>query len=103
MLLVDRIKEVDGDRVCVESSVQPTMWYADADGNMPAWVGVELMAQAIGAYFGLSQLTLGLPIKIGFLLGTRKYRCSVSTFARGAVLDVTAHMQYRETNGLGAF
>ncbi|MBI3897956.1 MAG: beta-hydroxyacyl-ACP dehydratase [Gammaproteobacteria bacterium] len=103
MLLVDRVTVADGDRLSVETTVRSTMWYADADGNMPAWVGIELMAQAIAAYFGLWQLRHGLPIKIGFLLGTRKYVCSVPVFTGGAVLDITADMQYREPNGLGAF
>jgi predicted hotdog family 3-hydroxylacyl-ACP dehydratase len=103
MLLVDRVTLAHGDTLGVATEVRPNAWYADVHGNMPAWIGVELMAQGIAAYFGLSQRREGKPIKIGFLLGTRRYSCHVPSFARGSVLNTTAHMEYREPNGLGAF
>jgi predicted hotdog family 3-hydroxylacyl-ACP dehydratase len=103
MLLIDRVTAADAERLSAQASVNAQAWYADAGGNMPAWIGVELMAQAIAAFVGLEQRRQGKPIKIGFLLGTRKYSCAVPAFARDAVLDVTAHLVYREASGLGAF
>lgn len=103
MLLIDRVTAADAKRLSAQACVNARAWYADAGGNMPAWIGVELMAQAIAAFVGLEQRRQGKPIKIGFLLGTRKYSCAVPAFARDAVLDVTACLVYREASGLGAF
>lgn len=103
MLLIDRVVSADAERLSAQARVDPNAWYANADGDMPAWIGVELMAQAIAAFVGLEQRCQGKPIKIGFLLGTRKYSCAVPTFARDAVLDITACLVYREASGLGAF
>lgn len=103
MLLLERVTAADAERLCAQARVNPQAWYADAAGNMPAWIGVELMAQAIAAFVGLEQQRQGKPIKIGFLLGTRKYASAVPAFARDAVLDITACLVYREASGLGAF
>lgn len=103
MLLIDRVTAADAARLSAQARVNAQAWYADAGGNMPAWIGVELMAQAIAAFVGLEQRRQGKPVKIGFLLGTRKYSCAVPAFARDAVLDVTACLVYREASGLGAF
>lgn len=103
MLLIDRVTAADAERLSAQARVRADAWYADGKGNMPAWIGVELMAQAIAAFVGLEQRRQGRPIKIGFLLGTRKYSCAMSAFARDAVLDVTACLIYREASGLGAF
>ena len=103
MLLIDRVTAADDEGLSAQARVRADAWYADADGNMPAWIGVELMAQTIAAYVGLQQRRLGKPVKIGFLLGTRRYQCSVPAFANPATLAIVARLAYREASGLGAF
>lgn len=103
MLLLDRITAADAEQLCAQATVRPDAWYADGQGRMPAWIAIELMAQAIAAFVGLQQRRLGKPIKIGFLLGTRKFICTVPAFDPDSVLDITANLAYREPSGLGAF
>jgi predicted hotdog family 3-hydroxylacyl-ACP dehydratase len=104
LLLIDRIRHAEDGRKCVaEYEVRPDSWYADANGAMPAWIGIELMAQTIAACFGVEQRNRGGPAKVGLLLGSRRYVSSVPFFERGAVLEITADVQYREANGFGAF
>jgi len=68
-----------------------------------AWVGIEYMAQAIAAHAGWLAQERGDAVKVGFLLGSRKYEAKVSYFAPGDVLHVHAHRVLRAENGLGAF
>lgn len=103
MLLLDRVVAAGEDRLRAAAVVGGETWYADADQGMPAWVGMELMAQAVAAYVGLECHRRGEPVKMGFLLGSRAYRARVLAFARGQALEIEAVLSYREANGLGAF
>jgi predicted hotdog family 3-hydroxylacyl-ACP dehydratase len=73
-----------------------------ADG-VGAWVGIEYMAQAVAAHAGWLALQRGEEVKVGFLLGSRKYEASVPVFAPGSVLHVHVHRVLQAENGLGAF
>lgn len=103
MLLLDRVLESGPAGIRVAASVDSEAWYADADGAMPAWIGLELMAQAIAALVGLNAREKGLPPKQGLLLGTRGFTARVPAFARGAHLVVAASEVFQEENGLAAF
>jgi len=103
MLLIDRVIASGSDGIRVEAKVDGSAWYADADGAMPAWVGLELMAQTIAALVGLAAHEQGLPPRQGLLLGTRNYTARTPVFARNATLVVAATEVFQEANGLGAF
>jgi len=103
MLLVHRLCAASAEEVEVECEVRGEAWYAEADGAMPAWAGVELMAQAIGVYSGLAARARGEAPRLGYLLGTRSYVCQVARFPAGARLRVRARCAFRDESGLGAF
>lgn len=71
--------------------------------GVPAWVGIEYMAQTIGVYAGITRLQRGLPIEIGLLLGTRRYEVSRDWFAPGTTLDVRAELLVRDGGGVAVF
>ena len=51
MVLLDRVISADENTLCAEVVIRPdSLFYAD--GGVGAWVGIEYMAQAIGAYAG---------------------------------------------------
>lgn len=103
MLLIDRVIDSGPDGIRVEAKVDGNAWYADASGAMPAWIGLELMAQAIAAQVGLVARAQGLPPKQGLLLGTRAFNSRIPAFVRDRVLIIVAKEVFQETNGLGAF
>ena len=73
MLFVDELLESDVDAVVVSAEVRPDNLFADERG-VPAWVGIEYMAQAIAAWAGCRALARGEPARIGFLLPTESER-----------------------------
>lgn len=102
MRLIDRVLAWDEESVAVEVVVPGTGLFASAEG-VPAWVGVEYMAQAIAAWAGCRARQAGRSPSIGFLLGTRRYAAEHSVFPAGARLRVEARCELVGENGLGMF
>lgn len=103
MLLLEAVEAWDDESLTATAHVDPAAWYADADGNMPAWIGIELMAQAIAAHVGLLSMRHGQPARPGVLLGSRKVEAHVPAFARGKPLRIEAHELLRGAEGHGAY
>jgi predicted hotdog family 3-hydroxylacyl-ACP dehydratase len=101
MLLVDAVTDYGADHATCALTVRQVPPFGTADA-VPALVGLEYMAQAVGAYVGLRARDLGQPILPGFLIGVPALDLSVTSFAVGDQL--TAHV--RRTWGddrLGSF
>jgi len=102
MVLLDRVLSADDENLCAEVSIKPETLFCEASG-VGAWVGIEYMAQAIAAHAGYLAQLRGEAVKVGFLLGSRRYECSQPLFALGSVLHVQVHKALQGDNGLGAF
>jgi predicted hotdog family 3-hydroxylacyl-ACP dehydratase len=102
MLLLDRLLFDDGQRVRVGVTVRADALFV-RQGAWPSWTGVELMAQAIAAWGGLRRTERGEAVRVGFLLGTRRYRGPVDGFPVGAQLTVEAEQELVTAQGLGVF
>jgi predicted hotdog family 3-hydroxylacyl-ACP dehydratase len=102
MVLLDRVLLADAENVCAEVTIGPDTVFCDGAG-VGSWVGIEYMAQAIAIHGGHLARQRGESVKIGFLLGARRYACSVPLFAMGSVLHVHAHHAMQGENGLAAF
>jgi predicted hotdog family 3-hydroxylacyl-ACP dehydratase len=55
---------------------------------VPAWIGLEYIAQCIAAHGGLRARSRGEEIRIGFLLGSRRLEIRTSGFRPGQALAV---------------
>lgn len=102
MRLIDRLVSVSPDSVAVEADILADRMFVQG-AQLPAWVGVELMAQAIAAWAGARAIARGEPVNIGFLLGTRRYVAHRAGFAVGSTLRIEARAELVADNGLGMF
>jgi predicted hotdog family 3-hydroxylacyl-ACP dehydratase len=102
MVLLERVVSADDDNLCAEVRIHAGSVLATEQG-VGAWAGIEYMAQAIAAHAGWLARQRGDAVKVGFLLGSRKYETSVPYFALGSVLLVHVHRVLQAENGLGAF
>jgi len=102
MVLLERVLAADEENLCVEVVIRPDSAFCDGVA-VGAWVGIEYMAQAIAAHAGWLGRRRGDAVRVGFLLGSRKYESSVADFPVGSVLHVRAHRVLQGENGLGAF
>ncbi|MEX3833425.1 beta-hydroxyacyl-ACP dehydratase, partial [Paraburkholderia sp. BR14263] len=67
MLLLDSVAACSDESLTALAGVRADAWYADEQGAMPAWIGIELMAQAIAAHVGLLSMREGKPARPGVL------------------------------------
>ncbi|WP_371870471.1 ApeP family dehydratase [Pseudoduganella flava] len=102
MVLLDSVVSAGDDDLCAQVAIRPDSMFCDG-AAVGSWVGIEYMAQAIAAHAGWLARRRGDAVKVGFLLGSRKYEAAVPAFAVGAVLHVHAHRALQGDNGLGAF
>ncbi|MBC9249087.1 3-hydroxylacyl-ACP dehydratase [Pseudomonas alcaligenes] len=103
MILIDEVVSFGDEDIETRLTVRPGGLFSQADGSLPAWVGVELMAQSIAAYAGCQARQAGLPVELGFLLGTRKFECNVECFPAGSTLHIKALRSLQDDNGMGVF
>jgi predicted hotdog family 3-hydroxylacyl-ACP dehydratase len=102
MVLLDRVLGFETERFSAEVSIRPDTIFCDGAG-VGSWVGIEYMAQAIAAHAGYKARLRGEAVKVGFLLGARRYQASVPAFALGSVLHVHIQHAMQGDNGLAAF
>ncbi|WP_455853547.1 ApeP family dehydratase [Pantoea endophytica] len=106
MLLLDRVIQVTDDSVTCEVCINATGVLAPfltPQGDLPAWYGVEIMAQTVGVWSGFHARQRGdSEIRPGMLLGGRGYRASSATFAASSTLRVEMRLLMRDDR-LGSF
>ena len=103
MILIDQVLSFDEEQIHTRVTVKPGGLFNRADGSLPAWVGIELMAQSVAAYAGCHARQQGKAVELGFLLGTRKFECNVEHFPAGAELNIHGLRSLEDDNGMGVF
>jgi len=103
MLLLDRVLDFGAQSATAEYAPRRAAWYADANGKMPAWIGIELMAQTVAVHAGLIKRSEGLPPKPGALLGARRYTSTQPAFAADQPLRIEATVIYSDPGGFSAY
>jgi predicted hotdog family 3-hydroxylacyl-ACP dehydratase len=95
MILLDEVIDCDATRLIAAVTIRPASLFLEVEG-IPGHIGVEYMAQACGAFAGAEALRSGQAVRIGFLLGTRRYIMPVPWFRLGDRLIVTVSLGYRD-------
>lgn len=106
MVMVDRVINVNEESACCQVEVSQhgvLAPFLTPSGDLPAWFGLEIIAQTIGVWSGFHgrQLDDHKPSP-GMLLGGRGYRCSQAYFPAGATLQVSVTLLMRD-NKIGSF
>ena len=102
MLLLDRLAGYEAESLTCELTVRPASRFCDGK-EVPAWAGLEYMAQTLGAFTGIARLQKGLPVQVELLLGTRAYDCKVPAFPVGSRLAVHVRLLFWDPDGVCAF
>lgn len=102
MVLLERVTEYSKQHICAEAFIGDNHILL-VNGVLPCIASIEIMAQGIGAYAGISALNAGEKVKLGFLLGTRKLDLFVDSIPIGSRLKVKVQLSIQDTNGMGVF
>ena len=96
MRFIHRVLSISDGEAVVEATVGPDNPLFIPGRGLPAYAGVEMMAQAIAAIDGMKRKLEGLPPKIGFLLGCRRYSVDRVAFEENLRLKITATMVFSD-------
>ncbi len=102
MSLLDRVVSHSAESLSSEVDIHASTLFADKALGVPAWVGLEYMAQSVAAWAGVLAKASGGEVRLGFLLGARKYDASISHFPLGSTLTIYAERAYQQDD-LGVF
>ncbi len=101
MLVLDKIIEKKDDAAICEVTISSqSIFYHKEIQGIYAWVGIEFMAQTIGAYAGMMHYP-GEP-ELGLILSVRQFTTSKAYFALGETLTVIAEKEFMQDN-VGVF
>jgi predicted hotdog family 3-hydroxylacyl-ACP dehydratase len=103
MVLIDAVTQIDDDSITTQIKVRDDGLFSLANNTVPAWVGIEYMAQTIAAFSGYHCLMRGEPIRLGFLLGTRLFESSRSSYPCATLLTVHASKIIESANDMCVF
>ncbi len=87
MILISRMIFADELSSVCEVDIRPGLPFSSHEG-IPSFVGIEYMAQSVGAFNGYKQFQVGKPIEVGFLLGTPRLTSFCERFTFGQTLRI---------------
>ena len=103
MIFIDEIITSAHDYLRAKIHIKPGIPFFQPDIGVPAWVGLEYMAQSIAALAGLRARAQGQPIPLGLIIGCRHYQSSVAAFAPGVIIESQVKELAADEQGLGSF
>jgi predicted hotdog family 3-hydroxylacyl-ACP dehydratase len=103
LLLLDRLVEPGAEVTVCEWRVRGTDAFVSAGHGVPAYVGVEYMAQCVAVHAGVRARARGSGPPLGFLLGTRHYRTTVEYFKPNLTYRATCRELISDENGMGSY
>ena len=89
MLLLSGVVAHDPDWTTCAVDVDRSELFRDAEGAVPAWVGLEYLAQCIAVYGALVARAKGNTPRFGFFIGGRRLKLRVDRFRPGQRLHAT--------------
>jgi predicted hotdog family 3-hydroxylacyl-ACP dehydratase len=103
MIFIDRVLEANKTELLAEVRIERGKPFFEEDIGVPAWVGLEYMAQSIAALSGLNARSADEDVKLGLLIGCRKYASDVAVFPDGANLKIRVSELDVMDKSLGAY
>ncbi|WP_150538308.1 hotdog family protein [Actinobacillus vicugnae] len=102
MVLIDRITDFGDDFLTGEADIRAEHILLK-QGKLSTFSGIEIMAQGIAAWAGIQARKRNEPVRLGYLLGTRKLHIQQAEIAIGSQLRIEVKMSIQDATGFGVF
>jgi predicted hotdog family 3-hydroxylacyl-ACP dehydratase len=102
MVLLDAVLAWTETSVTAGLTVHAGTAFFESGRGVAAHIGLEWMAQTCGLFAGLEAKATGQPVRLGFLLGTRRYQAVLPWFTEGSRPVISAGLVFRE-DGMAVF
>lgn len=96
MVLLDDLIDDGPNWVTTGVRIGEDSMFFEPGAGVPCWLGIEYMAQTVALYSGLQARRRGHPVRIGLLLGSRRYRVNVDHFSLGSYLCVHTKEEWHD-------
>ena len=103
MLFLDRLTAIGPESVECEWQVREDFALVVPGHGVPAYAGIEYMAQCVAVHSGARAHARGQEPPLGLLLGTRNFECSVPYFEVGGEFRAVCQELIRDSQGMGSF
>jgi predicted hotdog family 3-hydroxylacyl-ACP dehydratase len=103
MLFLDRLVDISEDSATCEWNISDDFELLVPGCGIPAYTGVEFMAQCVAVHAGARARAQGLVPPHGYLLGTRHFKSCVEWFEPGITYHSTCQELVRDLQGMGSF
>ncbi len=103
MVLLDTIDSVAETSLVARTVVRADGLFNVSANQVPSFISVEYMAQAVAAWAGFHGLARGESVQPGLLLGVRDFRASTPNMQVGDQLTVSVEQVMQTPNGLAVF
>jgi predicted hotdog family 3-hydroxylacyl-ACP dehydratase len=97
MVLIHSLLEYGEDYLTSCVDIKKQILFKNANGEVPSWIGMEYMAQTIGAFAGVAAEKTGGDPKIGFLISVRQYKMNHSVFTSDQKLRIHVKLTYSDS------
>lgn len=101
MILLDQLGELSEEGLYTYVHISPKSAFFEDDA-VPAYVGLEYMAQTVAAYAGYRAINSQGKVKEGFLLGSREVTFHKTSFDEGETLKVSCR-EFMSNDEMGVF
>lgn len=103
MLLLDTLIRSDELGAVCSWQVNESDPFVEKDLGVPAYVGVEFMAQCVAVHAGARARIVGLGPPLGLLLGSRHFKSTIDYFEIGEVYQARCQELIRDDSGMGSY
>lgn len=103
MLLLDKLVEIGPQHAVCEWLVRPDDAFVSDGLGVPAYIGIEYMAQCVAVHAGACERVHGFPPPMGMLLGARDFKISEAYLKVGQVYQTRCEEVIRGADGVAAF
>ncbi len=103
MLFLDTLIDIGPESATCEWHTGDDFAFVTPGLGIPAYLGVEYMAQCIAVHAGARARIDGFVPPLGYLLGTRHYQSVTAWFEMGVTYQATCRELVRDSQGMGSF
>lgn len=98
MILIDEVTANSDGKVGARVRITEESLFYEPNRGVPAYVGIEYIAQTVAALVGMRAKSSGGEVGLGYLLGARNYTAHVAYFPLGSLLTVNVSAEFESVD-----
>lgn len=102
IVMLDKIIDFGEDFLIAETQITEDCLLVK-NGELPTYMAAEIMAQGIAAWAGCKSMQAGVPIGLGYWIGSRKLKFHAPFVTLGHRFQIRIQLSIEDATGFGVF